>query len=93
LCVYALVNFSVTGILMGEGNPIEADGRYIRNNHGQRLREVSKEEYSQLRTYEVRLASGHVLPFLSIATVYLLAVRPRLQQSPAIELPAAVNSD
>src|SRR5260370_6600612 len=69
---YALVNFAVFKVLSEGGGPHERDGKYVLQEHGTVLRELSEAEYHQQRAYVVRGFSGHWMLFSSAALMGLV---------------------
>jgi hypothetical protein len=86
---YALVNFAVFIVLSEGGGPHERDGKYVLQEHGTVLRELSEAEYHQQRAYVVRGFSGHWMLFSSAALVGLVgaaSLRRRSVGAPATPL-------
>jgi hypothetical protein len=69
LFVYAGINFFVTLL---PGQPGSADGSYYFNIHGSRI-PISREQYEEALRFQVRLFTGHMLPFAGAGTALLLA--------------------
>lgn len=63
LTVYTAMNFALCFILLEEGSPDIWDGRYVLQNHGEFIKEVSQEAYQRFVSYEIRLFSGHWIVF------------------------------
>ena len=63
LTVYAVINFGLCLVLLDGGATDIWDERYVLHSHGELIREVSAEEFRSLRSYEVRLFSGHWMIF------------------------------
>lgn len=68
---YALINFAVFIFLVHTGSPSYEGGRYILQNHGKFVRQISEQEYHQYRAYEVRGFSGHWMLFYAAAMTML----------------------
>lgn len=64
---YAIINFSLS-MQAGEGGvPDIMDGKFIINNHGSIIRELTEVEYNRMRANEIRGFSGHWMAFYSFA--------------------------
>jgi hypothetical protein len=50
-----------------EGSPDIIDGKYVLENHGTLIRELSEVEYFKLRANEIRGFSGHWMVFYSLS--------------------------
>ena len=89
---YALMNFVVFSILSEGGGPHERDGKYVLQEHGTVLRELSEAEYHQQRAYVVRGSSGHWMLF-SCAALTGLVGAARLRRRPVgAPVPTLVSS-
>lgn len=64
---YTAINFYLFMIASGGGGPHIEDGKYILQNHGDVIRELTKIEYFSLKANELRGFSGHWLLFYSFA--------------------------
>jgi hypothetical protein len=83
---YALVNFAIFLVLVEGGGPHEREGKYVLEEHGTVLRELSEAEYHQHRAYVVRGFSGHWMLFSSAALMGLVGaarLRGRSVEAPA----------
>lgn len=68
---YAAVNFALGIGLSQGGAPDIWDGRYVLQNKGTLIRELTAQEYQLHQAYEVRIFSGHWMVFyLLIAAAY-----------------------
>ena len=76
---YTVINFVVFFASMAEGQAAERDHRYILEDRGKVVRELSVEEYHSRRAQELRGFSGHWLAFyfFSFAVLVLLREAPR----------------
>jgi len=70
--VYAIVNFAVFLVSTQGGSPSIEAGRYVVQNHGHFIREISRAEYAALRTNEIRGFSGHWLVFYFMPFAYFM---------------------
>jgi hypothetical protein len=75
---YAFVNFVLFISKMDGGSPNERNGVYVLENHGQPIRDLTKEEYEQFQAYIARGFSGHWLVFSFLPFAYFAFVQPRL---------------
>jgi hypothetical protein len=76
--MYVMIIFILSSGLMEGGAPAITDGRSVLQNHGKKIRDVSKEEYQRFQAYEVRRFSGLWMIFSIIPAVYFLIVHPKL---------------
>ena len=60
---YTIINFALFFFLSQGGTPEVRDGKYVLHNHGQVIRELSKNEYEWQRAYVIRGFSGHWMVF------------------------------
>ena len=74
----SMVNFFWCIKLLEFESPEAADGRYVLQNHGKRLRDLTEAEYHRMRAYEVRLFSTGWVVFSLAALVGLRYVAPRI---------------
>lgn len=65
--IYTIINFYLFMMASGGGGPHFEDGKYILQNHGNFIRELTKAEYIKLKANELRGFSGHWLLFYSFA--------------------------
>lgn len=63
LSIYTAVNFGLFFVLSEAGAPDVWEGKYVLQNKGTFIRELSKAEYEKHLMYEVRGFSGHWLIF------------------------------
>lgn len=78
--IYAFINFALFMLIMEGGSPSVENGKYFLHNHGQKIRDISKQEYARFLAYEVRGFSGHWIVLSIIPAVYFLTVHPKLQE-------------
>lgn len=71
LFVYAVLNFALFFLLSEGGVPHERDGKYVLDNHGAVIRELSEEEYELQKAYIVRGFSGHWMVFYLVPALLL----------------------
>ena len=71
--IYAGANFAGFFVATGGGTPEQqADGRYILTDHGRFIRTLDARGVHDFEAWEVRLFSGHILPFLVLPGLYFL---------------------
>lgn len=87
--IYAFINFALFIALMEGGSPTVKNGRYYLDSHGQKIRDITEEEYQRFLAYEVRGFSGHWMLFSIVPMVYFLTVHPKLHQTTESELAKA----
>jgi len=81
--IYALVNFALFVAATQGGNPSMEAGKYVLQNHGRLIRELSHAEYVALRVNELRGFSGHWLFFYFVSFAYFMfAKRPAAPNPP-----------
>ena len=70
--VYAIINFILFIKLSGGGVPSIIDGKYVLQNHGDVIKNLSLEEYNMYKTNTIRGFSGHMIFFyvFSLAILY-----------------------
>ena len=78
---YACINFALVTALMEGGSPSAENGNYYVHSHGQKIRDITREEYQRFRAYEVRGFSGHWIVFSIVPMAYFLTVHPKLHQT------------
>ncbi len=72
---YAMLNFLIFG-LGAEGNPSIKGDKYVLENHGHIIREISKDEYDIASAQVLRGFSGHwIIFYFYITTVAFLQVK------------------
>ncbi|HEY1683198.1 MAG TPA: hypothetical protein VGG19_00420 [Tepidisphaeraceae bacterium] len=69
--VYAIINFAVFIFLVRAGSPTIEKGRYIIEDHGKFVRQISEQEYHRYQNYEARGFSGHWMFFYAAAMTAL----------------------
>jgi len=67
LFIYTGFNFALFIFSSLEGSPDIIDGKYVLENHGTLIRELSEVEYFKLRANEIRGFSGHWMVFYSLS--------------------------
>jgi len=65
--IYAAINFILFMQASGGGVPDIMDGKYVINNHGSIIRELTEIEYFKLKANELRGFSGHWMAFYGFA--------------------------
>lgn len=86
--LYAGVNFAAFFAATGGGTlEKQADGSYILSDHGRRVRALDAEEVLAFQAWEVRLFSGHLLPFLVSPGLYFLFAPSVAERKPAEPAP------
>lgn len=76
LFVYVIVNFVLFLLATQGGNPAIHDGKFVLQEHGRLVREITQAEYTAFRANEVRGFSGHWLLFYFIPFAYFGFARP-----------------
>ena len=70
---YALLNFAAFLVVTGGGKVEQRpDGRYVLVEHGNFIRELDAKGVRAIHRWEVRLITGHILPFLVFPALYFL---------------------
>ncbi len=80
LFIYALVNFAMLLVHTYNGGPRRRDGKYVQQNHGRVIKEITETEYNQLRAWEARGFSGHWMLFYSAPMAAFYAFWRRQKQ-------------
>lgn len=75
--VYVFADFYWLMNVFEEGRHAYDEEGYFLIRDGDRVREITREEYQRFETLQVRLISGHSLPFSLIPAVYFLVWRTR----------------
>ncbi|QXE84908.1 hypothetical protein KP003_10860 [Geomonas nitrogeniifigens] len=83
--IYVLINFGTCMVGMEFGGPLVEDGKFLLKNHGKVIRALTELEYRKMKSYEMRLFSGHwvifsYLPALFFTYVYPATVLKREQE-------------
>jgi hypothetical protein len=79
--IYAFINFFLFMGVSHNGTPIIKGGKFILQNHGQFIREITNSEYIALKANEVRGFSGHWLVFYFIPFAnFMFAKKSNSQQ-------------
>jgi hypothetical protein len=66
---HGLVNFFLMQYLMGDEKAVIESGKYIMESKGNFLREISRAEYLQNKTYQTSLFAGHLGSFYALAMI------------------------
>jgi len=74
--VYALVNFFLFMQISEGGGPSVVEGKFVLQNHGNIIRELTETEYLKFKANEVRGFSGHWMVFYSFSLTILLKKKP-----------------
>lgn len=72
ICAYALVNFLLFMLATHGGSPSIRDGKFILQDHGRLIREITSGEYASFKANEVRGFSGHWLAFYFVPFAYFM---------------------
>lgn len=68
--VYVIFNVIFNCYILRNGGGEFKDGVYYLINLGERIREISKEEYGRLLLAEYRMFTGHILFFYALAVMF-----------------------
>lgn len=79
---YAIVNFAIFIAAMDGGSPSILEGKYVLQNHGNFIREITQTEYAAFRANELRGFSGHWLVFYFVPFAYFMFAK---KPNPSIE--------
>ncbi|MEI2429187.1 hypothetical protein RDV84_23150 [Lysobacter yananisis] len=71
--VYAGLNFLVS--VVSNGSPEVSDGRYVLQEHGRVIREITAQQYREAVVRQVRGFSGHMLPFYLMPAIWFLVAK------------------
>jgi hypothetical protein len=66
---YAMINFALFYFLSKGGVPGVRDGKYVLQNHGEVIRELSENEYELQKAYVLRGFSGHWMVFYLLPAI------------------------
>jgi hypothetical protein len=80
LLIYIIVNFGMLIVHSTDGSAAIIDGKYVRENHGRDIVEISEVEYHRLQAYIVRGFSGHWLIFYYLPAVTFFTYWRRQKQ-------------
>lgn len=69
---YTFINFALFMLATEGGSPIIHDGKFILQNHGHLIRELSSTEYAAFRANELRGFSGHWLMFYFVPFAFFM---------------------
>ncbi|GAA4840690.1 hypothetical protein [Algivirga pacifica] len=64
---YAMINFFLFMQSGGGGVPSIIDGKYVINNHGNIIKELTEAEFFKMKANEIRGFSGHWIAFYSLS--------------------------
>jgi hypothetical protein len=78
--IYTFLNASVFLERAKSGSAVEENGNYFLKRSGQTVRNLDRNEFDLIRTYEVRGFSGHWMLFALIPTVFSIFVYPHLSE-------------
>jgi len=70
--IYAVLNFALFIVSTQGGIPSIQDGKYVLENHGRLVREITQAEYVAFRANELRGFSGHWLVFYFVPFAYFM---------------------
>jgi drug/metabolite transporter (DMT)-like permease len=76
LGIYAFLNFFMAMSSLGEGSAELRDGKYVLQNKGRLIREISASEYKANRAATLRAFSGHWMLFYAVPCFVFLFRRP-----------------
>lgn len=79
---YVVVNFLLFVVAADAGSPSIRDGKFVLEDHGRFVRELTSIEYTAFKAKEVRGVSGHWLYFYYMAFAYFMF---RRQPNPSTE--------
>lgn len=82
ICAYAAVNFALFIVATADGGASVRDGRFVLENHGRFVRELTKGEYAALKAHEIRGFSGHWMVFYYVPFAYFMFYK---KSNPSIE--------
>jgi uncharacterized membrane protein YhaH (DUF805 family) len=87
--VYSVANFALFMRASEGGAPEQQpDGQYYLDDHGRFIRPLDEGGLREFRTWEVRLFSGHSLPFLVLPGLYFLFASRRPEVKDELSSPA-----
>jgi len=78
---YALLNFALFIASTQGGSPSIEEGKYVLQNHGHVIREITEAEYVAFRANELRGFSGHWLAFYFAPFAYFMFAKSEKQRS------------
>jgi len=70
IVAYAFVNFMLFFLASQGGSPAIHDGKFVLQDHGRLIRELTAGEYAAFKANELRGFSGHWLPFYFLPFAY-----------------------
>ena len=82
---YVILNFLLFILATQGGSPSIRDGKFVLQDHGRLIRELTASEYTSFKANEVRGFSGHWLAFYFILFAYFLfrkKANPSLKRTP-----------
>ncbi len=75
--VYVAINFILLILATEGGSPSIMDGRFVLQNHGKWIRDITAAQYNALQASVMRGFSGHWLTFYYLPLAYFLLRRPK----------------
>ncbi|WP_198084757.1 hypothetical protein [Variovorax sp. E3] len=72
IAAYTAINFLLFIVGMQGGSPAISEGKFILQDHGRLVREVTAAEYTSFKANEVRGFSGHWLLFYFVPFAYFM---------------------
>jgi len=87
---YAILNFLLFMVATEGGNPSVLAGKYVLENHGHLVREITRAEYTAFRANDLRGFSGHWLVFYFVPFAYFMFAnkpQPSLERTAPREVP------
>ena len=84
--IHPFVNFAMFILLMEGGSSVVEGGKFILQEHGRKIRDLTKQEFERFRAYELRGFSGHWMVFSIIPATYFLAVQPKLKGTMELDI-------
>ncbi len=70
--IYVIVNFVLFILASKGGSPSIHDGKFVLQDHGRLIREITASEYASFRANEVRGFSGHWIFFYFVPFAYFM---------------------
>lgn len=67
---YTALNFILN--MPHNGSPAVSDGKYVLQEHGRVIREITAQQYREAVVRQVRGFSGHILPFYLLPAIWFL---------------------
>jgi hypothetical protein len=76
---YAIINFLLFMVGTHGGSPSIHDGKFILQDHGRLIREITASEYASFKANEIRGFSGHWLVFYFVPFAYFMLCKKSAQ--------------